>query len=268
MIGSILLYAGLGAALLGALLLFVRWKPGLILIGGGVVAGGVALLLPVRRQTAVVRETTLDELVPVWQFSERHRIVIRSPCDSAWKAVHDVTASEITGFRTLTWLRRFGRPGPEGLLNPPAHEPILRVATRTGFLLLGDQRGHELVIGTAVMVPPGGRRPVNRADFVSLDQAGYARAALNFHLKEEPAGCRVTTETRVFATDRESERVFSRYWRAIYPGSALIRRMWLRAIKRRAERMIAPASPSERFANPGAPDGSSRATVALVPDDV
>jgi len=25
------------------------------------------------------------------------------------------------------------------------------------------------------------------------------------------------------------------YWRVIYPGSALIRRMWLRAIKKRAE---------------------------------
>jgi hypothetical protein len=267
MLGSALLYTGLGATLLGALLLFVRRKRALILIGGGVVTGSVALLLPVRRQTAVVRETTLDELVPVWQFSERHQIVMRAPCDSAWKAVHDVTASEITGFRTLTWIRRFGRPGPESILNPPAHEPILRVATRTGFLLLGDQRGHELVIGTAVMVPPGGRRPVNPADFVSLDQAGYARAALNFHLKEEPAGCRVTTETRVFATDRESERVFSRYWRAIYPGSALIRRMWLRAIKRRAERMTAPAAPGERLAGPGAPYGSHRATVALVPDD-
>ena len=267
MLGSALLYAGLGATLLGTLLLFIRRKPALILIVGGVVTGGVALLLPVRRQTAVVRETTLDELVPVWQFSERHRIVMRSPCDSAWKAVHDVTASEITGFRTLTWIRRLGRPGPVNILNPPADEPILRVATRTGFLLLADQRGHELVIGTAVVVPPGGRRPVNRAEFVSLDQAGYARAALNFHLEEEPAGCRVTTETRVFATDRNSERVFSRYWRAIYPGSALIRRMWLQAIKRRAERMTAPAAPGERFVDPAEPFRSHRATVALVPDD-
>jgi len=28
---------------------------------------------------------------------------------------------------------------------------------------------------------------------------------------------------------------FQLYWRVIYPGSALIRRMWLRAIKQRAE---------------------------------
>ena len=43
------------------------------------------------------------------------------------------------------------------------------------------------------------------------------------------------TETRVATSDERSERVFARYWRVIYPGSALIRRNWLRAIKARAE---------------------------------
>jgi hypothetical protein len=40
----------------------------------------------------------------------------------------------------------------------------------------------------------------------------------------------------VFATDPASCRRFAVYWRVIYPGSALIRRMWLRAIRLRAER--------------------------------
>jgi hypothetical protein len=40
----------------------------------------------------------------------------------------------------------------------------------------------------------------------------------------------------VHATDDSARRKFARYWRVIYPGSALIRRMWLRAIKLRAER--------------------------------
>jgi hypothetical protein len=31
-------------------------------------------------------------------------------------------------------------------------------------------------------------------------------------------------------------RQFAVYWRLIHPGSDIIRRMWLRAIKRRAER--------------------------------
>jgi hypothetical protein len=48
------------------------------------------------------------------------------------------------------------------------------------------------------------------------------------------AGSVLSTETRVFATDPAGRRRFARYWRVIYPGSAIIRRMWLRAIARRA----------------------------------
>ncbi|HXT21641.1 MAG TPA: hypothetical protein VN923_12895, partial [Thermoanaerobaculia bacterium] len=60
-------------------------------------------------------------------------------------------------------------------------------------------------------------------------------------LDDEGGGwTRVTTETRVFATDDHARRRFAAYWRTIYPGSALIRRMWLRAIRARAE---GPATP-------------------------
>ena len=44
----------------------------------------------------------------------------------------------------------------------------------------------------------------------------------------------LSTATRVFANSAAARRRFARYWRIIYPGSALIRRMWLRAVERRA----------------------------------
>ncbi|MGH7548130.1 MAG: hypothetical protein ACREMM_08140 [Gemmatimonadales bacterium] len=49
------------------------------------------------------------------------------------------------------------------------------------------------------------------------------------------AGCVMTTETRVHATGARTRWRFGAYWFVIHPGSALIRRMWLRAIRRRAE---------------------------------
>jgi len=58
---------------------------------------------------------------------------------------------------------------------------------------------------------------------------------MNFLIEQRGAGCVVTTETRVQATDARTERRFRLYWTLIYPGSTLIRRMWLRAIQRRAE---------------------------------
>lgn len=60
---------------------------------------------------------------------------------------------------------------------------------------------------------------------------------MNFFMEDAGGGwTRLTTETRVHATDLKSRRRFAAYWRTIYPGSALIRVMWLRAIKARAEK--------------------------------
>jgi hypothetical protein len=43
----------------------------------------------------------------------------------------------------------------------------------------------------------------------------------------------VTSETRILATDEAARSAFTRYWRIIYPGSALIRVLWLDAVERR-----------------------------------
>jgi hypothetical protein len=73
-------------------------------------------------------------------------------------------------------------------------------------------------------------------EFRALHEPGFALAAMNFALEDDgPGACRVTTETRVHATDARSRRLFATYWRTIYPGSALIRRTWLRAVRLRAE---------------------------------
>ena len=65
---------------------------------------------------------------------------------------------------------------------------------------------------------------------------------MNFHIEDAGgSACLVTTETRIVATDPAARRKFGRYWRVIYPGSALIRKMWLRAVRQRAERPTAGA---------------------------
>jgi hypothetical protein len=60
---------------------------------------------------------------------------------------------------------------------------------------------------------------------------------MNFRVSPDgPHASIVSTETRVFAGSAPTRRRFAAYWRVIYPGSALIRRMWLRAIERRSMR--------------------------------
>jgi len=177
-----------------------------------------------------------DRFAPAYQFHEVHETEVRAGRDVTYDAVKQTTAGEILLFRTLTWIRRFGKPGPESILNAPADQALLEVAVRSGFLLLAEDPGCEIVIGTLVAAP-GRERIRTPEQFAALDGPGYAKATLNFLVEEiRPGVSRVRTETRVNATDSRTRRRFASYWRLIYPGSALIRRMWLRAIRHRAER--------------------------------
>ena len=178
----------------------------------------------------------LEEFVPVYQFHEVHRIRIRAPRTRIHRSIKEVTAGEIALFRALTWIRRFGRAGPESILNAPSHEPLLDVATRTGFLLLAEDPERELVVGIVVIAPGGVKKPATPEQFKELVAPGVAKAAMNFRIEDAGDGAwLVSTETRVHATDTSARRAFARYWTVIRPGSGFIRRMWLRAIKRRAE---------------------------------
>jgi hypothetical protein len=196
----------------------------------------VAPSLPGACVAKVSAMSTLEEFAPLHQFNEVHRIRIRAPRIRIYRSIKEVTAGEITLFRALTWIRRLGRAGPESILNAPSHELLLEVATRTGFLLLADEPERELVFGIVLFAPGGVKRPVTPEQFKGLVAPGVAKAVMNFSIEDAGGGARlVSTETRVHATDASARRRFATYWTVIRPGSGFIRRMWLRAIKRRAE---------------------------------
>lgn len=246
MLGVGLVYVGLIVGLVGTASLIkalaflgIRTRlRGVLVLGIGLIVAAVGAFLPAPDTRVEAIRTQLAEFAPVYQFHEVHRIHVRAARDRAYRAIREVTADEILLFRTLTWLRRLGRPGPESILNAPERLPLLEVATRTSFLLLAEKPEREVVIGTLVLAPAGVRikaQPTPQ-DFKALDAPGFAKATMNFRLEDVGTDtCVVTTETRVYATDASARRRFGAYWRVIYPESALIRRMWLRAIKRRAE---------------------------------
>jgi hypothetical protein len=189
-----------------------------------------------------VQRTRLDEFAPEYQFSEFHSRRIAAPPEQIYRAVKSVTAQEITLFRTLVWFRRLGRSGPESILNPPPHVPVLEVATKTSFIILAEEADREIVLGTLVISPRGWRANGRltgdgfKTLCVTPRTPGFAAGTINFRIEDAgPTACTLTTETRVYATDAVTRRRFARYWRVIFPGSAFMRRMWLRAIARRAE---------------------------------
>ena len=244
MFAVVLVYAGLIASFVG---LVSICKPltflGLAtrghsawLLAGGLLVALVGWHLPAKETRVATVRSHLDEFVPAYQFNELHAIRVNAPKDRVYAAIKGLRGNEIFLFQTLTWMRRFGRRGPESILNAPADTPILEVATRTSFLLLAEEPEREIVIGTVVLLPPGAQPPKTPAEFRKTAQPGFAVAAMNFHLEDAGENTTlVTTETRVYATDQATRRRFAQYWRTIYPGSAFIRRMWLRAVKHRAE---------------------------------
>ncbi len=99
----------------------------------------------------------LDEIVPVYQFTEFHETTIAAPADRTYRAICAVTANEIALLRTLTWIRRFGQAGSESVLNPPGDKPFCDVALKHGFYLLVDEPAREMVVGTFVAAPKAAR---------------------------------------------------------------------------------------------------------------
>lgn len=234
--GFVLLVAGLALSVRPIVALGVRtpWHA-LALAGTGVVIGLASLAAPAFMSRVSAPASRLDAVMPEWQFHEVHRRHIAAPPDRVFAAIKQVRADEITFFTTLTWIRRFGRPLPPGILNA-GREPIIAVALKGGFIAIAEDAPRELVVGTAVIRPAGPRVALTPALFTS-PPPGFALATMNFLVTPDGAnGSWVSTETRVVTTSPEARRVFAAYWRVIYPGSALIRRMWLRAIERRATR--------------------------------
>lgn len=254
MIASTLLYAGLVATGVGVASLIrplrvlrirSRHAGARLAVWGLALAAAVALFPSrlVRGPSADGGDSGfIDELMPDFHFSERHAVHVQAPPERVYAALKQVRPGEIRlllllgGIRSLNPARAFGR----GVPPIESQLPVLTVTERGRFMVLEEEAGREIVLGTCGQfwrLRGAGRCPGidSPAALLAFDRPGYAKATINFRIVPEGDGCRLTTETRILATDDAARRRFAAYWRLIYPGSALIRRGWLEAVKRRAE---------------------------------
>jgi hypothetical protein len=190
----------------------------------------------------------LDEFLPDYDASEVHSTrVAASPAAvvaAAWALpprevplLLALMAVRTLPARLVRLARRSAAGSGSAAARPPLDSPLLDGFTRAGFLVLAD-RPNELVFGAVgrFWTLDGGIHRVDPSDFVTFSEPGFAKAVFDFHVREVPGGTLLTTETRIKGTDECARRTFLRYWRVVMPGSALIRRAWLRAIRKRAER--------------------------------
>jgi hypothetical protein len=183
----------------------------------------------------------LDEFLPDHDANEVHSIEIAAPPDAVMAAVRALTPRELRLAGLLMTLR--GVPAALLRRRRPSRSsrvldaPVLDNFTRGGFVVLTD-RPDELVLGAVgrFWKLEGDIRRIDPGEFATFDEPGVAKAVVNFHVSDAGGRTLLSTETRIATTDEAARRSFRRYWRIVMPGSALIRRAWLRAIRKRAER--------------------------------
>jgi hypothetical protein len=176
----------------------------------------------------------LDAFLPIYEFDERHETEIHAEPTCIDRALREVSIGEIPVARLLLWLRRLGRPTSR------ARRPFLEVALEAS-VLLEDMPGEGVVIGLTgqfwrLRSTPDPSRPRTAETFLAYDRPDVCKAVIDFRLDELDTGrCRLTTETCVHVEDPAARRAFRRYWLVIRPLSGLIRILFLRAVRRRAE---------------------------------
>lgn len=191
----------------------------------------------------------LDELMPQYHVVERHHTLVRAAPSVVYAAVREADLAGGPVTRLLFVLRALPAAGI-GMLRSPRGtlaewrerraQRGLRLADfeRAGFRIVSERAPEEVVIGLLgrFWTPRGAlRHDVSAETFRAGPPAGQALAGWNFSVHAGPDGLtELRTETRVRCAPDAWPR-FRLYWLIVRPGSGLIRRSMLRAIRRRAE---------------------------------
>jgi hypothetical protein len=177
---------------------------------------------------------TLDDVVPGPHFSERHELRMAAPPAAVWDALQDIRMGDTTLSRALMGIRRL----PARAAGNSAWMASGRLLEDGPVPVLGSDPARSVVAGGA-MQPwklTGGDDPpeLDARQLRAFDEPGWVKAAFDFVLEPDGEGTRVSTETRISATDTRTRARFGVYWMVIRAGSGLIRRDLLREVARRA----------------------------------
>lgn len=205
---------------------------------------GGTLLYSISAPPHPTRRMLIDDFLPEYDVVEKHQVVVRATADNTYRAIRAADLGSALPVKVLLAIRALpgaiasGGGGLRELHRRGSERITLHDFERRGFLVLAENPPHELLIGIvgAFWKPSGGLCSTNPGHFRGPQKKGTARGVWNFAVDELGNGTvRLSTETRVDTADRRSARAFRAYWLFVKPGSGLIRRYMLRAIREEAE---------------------------------
>jgi len=184
----------------------------------------------------------LDEFLPQYDFTEIHKVKIKASPQAAFAAMKELLPSELSPlvFFMLNLRELPAILAGKGRRIQAEEKTFLNQLYSGGFISL-EETEDEIVFGLIGQFwkLTGGEEPsgVTDADgFLAFNRTDFAKVAANLYVQAADGGILLSTETRIWAPDPQTRRKFAFYWRMISAGSGWIRVLWMRAIKRRAER--------------------------------
>jgi hypothetical protein len=205
----------------------------------GILGVALALFWPASTTTITERSSLLDDAMPQYEFVEHHQIRVHAPLARAYSALQAVTPDELAAYTILMKVRNaaLGRSWTKPMGPSPAIVALFS-DPRSGYMLI-EKNEREMVFGGIGRVRSKvGDKPIlsSPAAFASFNQPGCVKVAFNLRVDDAGNGwTTLSTETRLHAPDAGSRRGMAAYWRMIYPGSGMLRTMWLQAARTRAE---------------------------------
>jgi hypothetical protein len=212
------------------------------LIVAAILAAAGAAVLWYAASDALPRSTStalLESIMPAYDVQEVHSTFVDASAANTYAAILAVTPGETALARPFMWIRTLpARMTGEGRMDDAVwRRPFLSVPTTAILASVPEREIVVGLIGEFWKLRRGRRVAVQgREQFMAFNEPGFAVSTLSFHIDPQDRGVRVTTITRVRTTGPEARRAFSRYWRVVGTGSAVLRRTWLLAVKARAER--------------------------------
>jgi hypothetical protein len=177
--------------------------------------------------------TPLEQALPDYHFRERHSRWIDARPLQVWRALTSLTLDDLPIMRLLVAIRF---PGSSRAF-PQSRSGSLFSA---GPLRMLGVTEPTYVVAGGVARPwqpwPARHEVASLQELLDFGDPGWVKYLTDFHLEPRGGGVQLSTETRVYATDRRARRRFALYWLLIRPGSGLIRRDMLAAVARLATR--------------------------------
>ena len=188
----------------------------------------------------------LDAFIPRYDARERHSIEVHAPAPDVFAAAEAFDFQSILPIRAIIRMREIVLRASHVAREP---QPFLREAVAMGWGVLAREPG-RLFIGGAWCQPWLANvkfTPIPPVQFAAFHEPNSVKIAWTLEVEPlTPKSARLSTETRVVASDSEARVRFHRYWRWARYGIVAIRWFMLPAIRRRAERFHKPDEYAQR----------------------